>query len=146
MPVLENPRYERFAQDIAKGMSQIDAYVNAGYKPNDGHAARLAGHGRIVARVAELKERAATRAEISLQSLLEEAADIQAAAMEAKQHSAAITALTVKAKLAGLWVDKSENVNRNVNAGNLTDAELEDIATGGSTRAPAAPSSQSKLN
>jgi hypothetical protein len=113
MPSLDNPRYERFAQDIAKGMPQLEAYVNAGYKPNDGHAARLAGDGRIVARVAEIKDRAAIRTEITLQSLMEEAAEIQRSALAANQHSAAVAALTAKAKLAGLWVERSENENLN---------------------------------
>ena len=31
MPVLENQRHELFAQGIAKGQSQREAYQNAGY-------------------------------------------------------------------------------------------------------------------
>ncbi len=36
MPVLKNSRHERFAQNVAKGMSATEAYEKAGYKPNDG--------------------------------------------------------------------------------------------------------------
>jgi hypothetical protein len=145
MPSLDNPRYERFAQDIAKGMPQLEAYVNAGYKPNDGHAARLAGDGRIVARVAEIKDRAAIRTEITLQSLLEEAAEIQAAALKDGQHSAAVAALTAKAKLAGLWVDKAENTNRNIDANRISDADLAAIvATDGGEDVIAASGRSSK--
>lgn len=144
MPSLENPRHERFAQDIAKGMAQLEAYTNAGYKPNDGHAARLAGDGRIVARVAEIIDRAAVRTEITLQTLMTEAAEIQAAAMKANQHSAAIAALTAKAKLAGLWIDKAETTNRNIDANELSDADLADIATGGGAGASPAPDRQAK--
>lgn len=125
MAALKNHKHERFAQDLAKGMSQIDAYVNAGYKPNDGHAARLAGDGRIKDRVAEIIDRSVVRTEITLASLLQEAAEIQEAALKANQHSAAIAALTAKAKLAGLWVDKNENTNRNVaDPASVSDAEL----------------------
>jgi hypothetical protein len=48
------PRQESFAQALAEGSTQLEAYVAAGYRANDGHAARLAGNGRIIARVAEL--------------------------------------------------------------------------------------------
>jgi hypothetical protein len=113
MPSLDNPRHERFAQELAKGKSQIDAYSEAGYKPDDGAASRLSGNVRIQQRVSEIKDRSAIRTEITLQSLMEEAAEIQRSALAANQHSAAVAALTAKAKLAGLWVDRSENENLN---------------------------------
>ena len=57
----------------------------------------------------------AQRAAVTLDSLIKEAGDIQTKAIEAGQFSAAVTALTAKAKLAGFWVDRSENKNENVN-------------------------------
>lgn len=72
MPVLANARHERFAQELAKGATQVEAYTKAGYKPNDGHAARLAGNGRVVARIEEILGRAAERAEITTARVLEE--------------------------------------------------------------------------
>jgi hypothetical protein len=113
MPSLDNPRHERFAQELAKGKSQLDAYVEAGYKPDDGAASRLSGNVRVQHRVAEIKDRSAIRTEITLQTLMEEAAEIQRSALAANQHSAAVAALTAKAKLAGLWVERSENENLN---------------------------------
>ncbi len=62
MPVLASPKHEAFAVGLFKGKSQIEAYAAAGYKPNDGHAARLAGNGRIQARIAELQREAAEKA------------------------------------------------------------------------------------
>lgn len=140
MPALENPKHERFAQDIAKGMSQAEAYRNAGYRPNDPAASRLARNVKVQARVTEIVDRSAIRTEITLQSLMEEAAAIQKAALEAGQHSAAVAALTAKAKLAGLWIDKAENLNRNVDANRLSDADLAEIVAsdgGGNAAAPA---------
>ena len=32
MPELKNPKHERFAQLIAEGMTQVDAYEEAGYR------------------------------------------------------------------------------------------------------------------
>jgi phage terminase small subunit len=144
MPSLENPKHERFAQELAKGKTADEAYQNAGYKPNRGNATTLKANQSILDRVAEIQDRSAIRTEITLQTLMEEAAEIQAAAMKANQHSAAVAALTAKAKLAGLWIDKAENTNRNIDASQLSDAELADIAAGGSAGAVAAPSGQAK--
>jgi len=53
MPILKNIRHEKLAQALASGMSQMAAYVEAGYsaggaKPN---ASRMAGREDIKARV-----------------------------------------------------------------------------------------------
>ena len=55
----------------------------------------------------------AERTVVTIESLIREADEIQSAAKAAKQHSAAIQALTAKAKLAGLWVERRENENKN---------------------------------
>ena len=54
MPVLTNPQYEIFAQEIAKGSTASDAQVVAGYAANRGNAANRAKHPEIRARVAEI--------------------------------------------------------------------------------------------
>ena len=69
----------------------------------------------IRGRVAELQDAAAAEIQITLQSLIEEAADIQKRAAKAGQYSAAIAALIAKAKLAGRWVERGEQKNTNVN-------------------------------
>ena len=53
-------------------------------------------------------------AAVTLQGLIGEVTDIQAKAMADGKYSAAVAALTVKAKLAGLWIDKAENKANNV--------------------------------
>lgn len=55
MPVLMNPKHERFAQNIAAGMNATEAYKNAGY----GDVTRSSGHvasGRLRGRE-DVKER-----------------------------------------------------------------------------------------
>ena len=74
----------------------------------------MKGNERIRTRVAELQECSAAQAAVTLQGLIEEAADIQTKAMADGKYSAAVAALTVKAKLAGFWVDKAENKANNV--------------------------------
>jgi hypothetical protein len=72
-------------------------------------------NGNIRGRVAELQDAAATETEITLESLIKEAAGVQERATKAGQHSAAIAALIAKAKLAGRWVERAEQKNTNVN-------------------------------
>jgi phage terminase small subunit len=148
VPALDNPKHERFAQGLAKGKSQADAYADAGYKPSEPNASRLTRNDKVQARVAELKDICSLRAEVTLESLIREAGEIQEAAKTEKQYSAATAALTAKAKLAGLWIDKAENTNRNVvDPNQVSDAELAAVLKDGSgERAPAAPVGTSKLN
>lgn len=76
MPILDNPRHEKYAQELAKGASQSDAYVAAGYARNDSHASRLARNGKVAARVEELQAAGAERAEIDIARVLTELAKI----------------------------------------------------------------------
>lgn len=147
MPALSNPKWERFAQSLFRGKTQIEAYTEAGYKADSGAANRLSGNISIQRRVAELLDASSLRVEVTVASLIKEAGEIQAAAMQEKQLSAASAALTIKAKLAGLWVDKSENTNRNVDPARVTDAELAAVVQADSSeRTTAPPLDPSQLN
>jgi len=55
MAPLKSQRHELFAQGLAAGKTQDQAYQDAGYKPSEAHASRLAGNGKVQARVAELQ-------------------------------------------------------------------------------------------
>lgn len=57
-----NRRQERFAQLLAAGTLQIDAYAQAGYQRQTSSAARLAATPEIKARVAELLAAGASEA------------------------------------------------------------------------------------
>lgn len=63
MPIIGNPKHEAFAQALAKGQSAIDAYVTAGYKPNRSAASRLSTNVNVEARVTELVNKGAEKAE-----------------------------------------------------------------------------------
>ena len=128
MPALSNPRYERFAQELAKGETAERAYANAGYKFNPATPRPLNKNQNILARLAELQNRAAKRAEVTVESLIAEAEEVRKAAFEAGQFSPAIAAIKEKGILSGIRVEKRENFNHD--AGNLSDAELENIASG----------------
>lgn len=70
MAILTNVRHERFAQELARGASQTDAYTTAGYKGDKTAASRLATKVNVRARVAELKAASAERAELDVAYVL----------------------------------------------------------------------------
>ena len=81
MPSLDNPRHEKVAVGIAiEGLTQVGAYENAGYEPNDSHACRLVGKGRMSERIGQLQ------AEYAVQ-----------ATENVEQHLARLTAMSEKA-------------------------------------------------
>lgn len=111
MPVLENVRHERFAQELAKGKTQEQAYIDAGYAAEGarGNAARLiANDSAVAARVRELQERGAIRVELTLADIIAEIeqARVMALAAETVQASAAVSASKAKAELLGLGAPK----------------------------------------
>lgn len=109
MPALPNARHERFAQELAKGKSASEAYVEAGYSANDGNAIRLKGNEKVQARVSEIQERAATRTEVTVATITERLlrlADKGESLGEASGLSVARAAAMDIAKLNGLVVDK----------------------------------------
>lgn len=57
MPALKNPKHERFAQELAKGKSAVEAHKLAGYSENRGNAATLKQNKAILKRVEELLNR-----------------------------------------------------------------------------------------
>lgn len=115
MGVLANQRHELFARALAEGKTHIEAHKEAGFAPNRGNASTLANREDILDRVKQIKTAAVRRTEVSLESLIREAAEIQARANADGQFSAAVAALTAKAKLAGLWIERGEHANTNVN-------------------------------
>lgn len=54
MPILTNIRHELFAQAIAKGATDVDAYEQAGYKPDVRNAHNLTKNNSVAARIKEL--------------------------------------------------------------------------------------------
>jgi len=111
VPILKNARHEVFAQNLASGMSQEDAYVNAGYEPAQAKTAAsrlLSTNVNIADRVRELKERGAARVEVTLSYLLEQGMDLLKKASAAEDFSAASATYERLAKVSGHWVDKSK--------------------------------------
>jgi hypothetical protein len=97
-----------FAQELAKGESAHQAYINAGYRPSRHNASRLRTNETINARVLELQGNAARSTEVSIQSLIRELDDAIEVAKAKGQAQAMVSAAGMKAKLTGLMVEKQE--------------------------------------
>jgi hypothetical protein len=111
--------YERFVQEyVANGCNGQDAYMAAFPKCGKNAARRLASRlltrAEVKSRVAEMQGESAERSQVTLDNLIKEAADIQRAAMDANNYAAATSALIARAKLCGLWVERTQAENANV--------------------------------
>ena len=97
--------------------------MEVGYKANRHNAAALAREKHIRTRVTELQEEqlaihqqataaAAANKQVTIESLIAEAEAARAKAMSEKGGAAAaVSALTAKAKLAGMWREKVDQHN-----------------------------------
>lgn len=124
MPILPNPRHESFAQALAQGKSASEAYVEAGYQPNDGNAGRMNRNEQVRARVAELQEKAAERAVVTVEDIARQLDEDRQFARQNGSAAAAVSATMGKAKVLGLIVEKhdvSGSINLTVSS---EDAEL----------------------
>jgi hypothetical protein len=85
MPVLSNPRRERFAQERFKGQTCIAAYKAAGYRGSASDASKMARRPAVKARITELCQAAADSAVYDRQYVVRKlVAIIEAPPSEAK--------------------------------------------------------------
>jgi hypothetical protein len=121
MSVLSNPRHEAFAQALARGKSAAAAYAEVGYRSHRHNAAALARKKHISGRVAELQTEqlaihqqsvaaAVVNTQVTIEGLIADAEAARAKAMsERGGAAAAVSAITTKAKLAGMWREKVDH-------------------------------------
>jgi hypothetical protein len=119
MPVLDNHRRELFTQLLFQGFPAVDAYEKAGYKRHDGNACTLANHPEVLARLEEIRGEGeqgwpvgtraiAARANVTVDTLIDDSEKVFQRAMEIDQLSAANTAIKGKGILSGKWVERAE--------------------------------------
>jgi hypothetical protein len=109
MPVLKNPRHERFAQLLAGGKSATDAYEEVGFKRSRHNASHLAARPEIGDRIQQITTVAGERSVVTIASLINEAEQARIAAMKAGQYSAAVAAIKEKGILSGKRVERRES-------------------------------------
>jgi len=117
MPVLTNPRWEKFAQGLVSGLSQHAAFVAAGYQrkgeaPDSKNirsdAAKLKRNKEVRGRIAELQLEAAKDAKITLADILKEVDAAIKLGHRSRQAGAVVGAVGLKAKLRGFVIDRTE--------------------------------------
>jgi phage terminase small subunit len=123
MPVLANPRHERFVQYLAEGRTATEAYALAGYKPSRANASHLLDNPDVIERLRQITTKRAVAAAVTAESLIEQNQKVFDAAMEAKQLSAAVGANKEISILAGIRVERSE-IGGPGEFDHLSDAEL----------------------
>jgi hypothetical protein len=134
MTPLKRRRHELFAQGLAGGASQADAYETAGFRRDDGHASRLAGDGRIQTRVTELQTESAQRVALDREGMLRMLISDRDLARARGQAAAAIRATELLGReICGMFIERKE-IKATGDLSGLSDAELknqlrEQIAT-----------------
>jgi hypothetical protein len=123
MPELPNTKHEAFCQARFKGLSQLEAYKVAGYKPDDGAASRLSKEKPIIARIAELQRKMAARAEVTVEMICDHLDEAIKIARKAKSSGQMTAAAVAKAKLYGLMTERSV-VSVTHNYAQMTEEEL----------------------
>lgn len=108
MPRLKNAKHELFAQGMAKGMKQAEAYAAAGFKPNPQAASNLCKKVNILDRVAEIQSKAAKRAEVSAQDVLDGLHKEATREGEGTTHGARVQAWGLLGKYHKLFIDRIE--------------------------------------
>jgi phage terminase small subunit len=133
MPLLKNARHEHFAQLVAGGKDQTDAYVAAGFSKNGAapSACRLLRDANVCSRIAELRkaveeparERAIEKAAVSKAWVLDKLTKVvdmgmaigtvtgpdgETGELKAANLPAANTALSLIGKELGMFIERRE--------------------------------------
>lgn len=84
MAALENARHEKFCLERVAGKTIDEAYVAAGYKKNPGNAGRLNNNEHIQARITELQSKAAEKAGLSKEWVIDRLMEVAERCMQAE--------------------------------------------------------------
>ena len=112
------PKREKFAQAVASGMNQSDAYREA-YRVRNGtklssvnvNASKLMNDAKVAQRVAELRAPIVKNVQVTLENHLRDLMALRNLATKEKQMSAAINAEIARGKACGLYVEKLQHSN-----------------------------------
>ena len=129
MPVLDNPKWELAAQEVAKGRTQLKAIEAAGYAPHNSNASRLIGNDRVKSRIRELQEQAAMETKITIEGQIAKLEGLLEQAKQLKQISAGVAAIDKQNELMGFKIQRVES-KRVDEFANMSDEELRQYVYG----------------
>lgn len=117
---LANARHERFACELAKGCSQDEAYINAGYSANRGNATRLLNaKDSVRKRVEWIKKQAAAGDVLTIAEKRRICADIA----RGGEHRDRLAAIKVDNDLASEGAEANKETIIVVRIGGHSDAD-----------------------
>ena len=108
MAPLKNHRHEIFVYLLAQGETAVDAHQKAGYARSDANASRLRNNPKVVSRLAELQTEVVKETKITVESICAELDEANRVAKEKGQASAMVSVSALRAKLAGLGVERQQ--------------------------------------
>jgi hypothetical protein len=108
MPALKNIRHERFVGFLLEGLNATDAHEKAGYTRSRSNACHLQARPKVQARLAELRAEIRKEQKITVGSICAELDEANSVAKQKGQASAMVSASALRAKLAGLLIEKVE--------------------------------------
>jgi hypothetical protein len=116
MPILKNPRHEKFAREYVKTGIGAEAYRRAYPKAHPISTARVCAcqlltSPNIASRTAELRQAMAKRADITEDKILTDYQIALEIAKEQAKPDSIVNAATAQAKLVGLLRDRIESGN-----------------------------------
>jgi len=103
MPILKNSRHEKFAQAVAAGEHAGTAYIQAGYETTSPYvqASVLIRKPMVAARIAELKERACEKADITRAEIIKILANYARSHPDDYPHDTRLRAIAQLTKMTG---------------------------------------------
>lgn len=106
------PKQAAFCREYLKDCNGTQAATRAGYSPRTANesASRLMTKAHVCAEIDRLQAEAAASAHVTVQTLLAEAEQARRVANEADNASAMVSATTLKAKLTGHLIEKTEDL------------------------------------
>ncbi len=132
MPVLKDPREEKYCQLRAQGLILEEAYEKAGWKRHRGNAARMSAREPIKARIAEILAAAAQATGITIERVTHDLLRIAAKAEalgSAPGLAVSRAAIVDAANINGLVIDRRE-IGAPGEFGRMDDEELRDFIAG----------------
>lgn len=117
-----------FVHEYLKDQNCTKAAIRAGYSESTARqqGSRLLTDPRVLAAVRAGQQKAAKKAEVTVDSLMAELEQARQLALKEKQASAAVTATMGKGKLAGLLVEKHKHSGA-IGTYNLKDLSDDDL-------------------
>jgi hypothetical protein len=121
---------ERFALEFVKCRNKRQAYLAAGYKSqkttqlNSIRASELFNKPHVRERIRELTDKASEKTILTVAKVLDNFQKVYDAAIGDGDYAAANRAMELYGKFHGMFVEKTESVNKNVN---YTAGDLESV-------------------